>query len=118
MYKIFFALIFISELIIASALVFKIRKFNIYVNRLNDKFSGHKAKIRYLFVDARLEIQKFNSMVSSLILLIKEKREEYLLKAAKTFLVYTSLFMLRGKYKNTLLAYQIGKEIYEGINEA
>ncbi len=118
MYIIFFIVIFIAELIIAAAVIVNICKFNVFVNRLNDKFSGHKAKIRYHFVDMRLELQKINTLILSLILLIKEKKEEYMLKTAKTFLIYTSLFMLRGRYKHTLLAYQIGKEIYEGINEA
>jgi len=49
---------------------------------------------------------------------IVQKREEYLINILKTSLMYGSIFMLKGKYKKSVFAFQLVKEIYEGFKEA
>ncbi len=46
----------------------------------------------------------------------KAQRDAF--RALKTSLIYVSIFLLKGKYKKTVMAYQLLSEIYSGILEA
>ncbi len=118
MFKVFFATFFIAELIIALAVILRIYKLNKYVNSLNDSVLLFQNKIKTGFVETRLFFKEFNESILKLKEFILEKQEEYIIKITKKLLIYSCLLFLRGKCRNTLLAYHIGREIYEGINEA
>jgi hypothetical protein len=118
MIKLFFATFFIAELIIALAVITKIRQFDKCVNSLNALVSDNKHKIRdglkdfkWLLVDC---VNSFNKMKSH----IQRKKEEYLFSAMKTSLIYASIFLLKGKYKKSIIAYQFLSEVYSGFKEA
>lgn len=117
MFKIFFATLFIAEVIIALAVISKIYKFNKLVNSLNEAVLASQSKIRMGFFDLRFMFEEFNRGLSELKDLICRKREEYILNILKKSLVYGSFFFLKGKYKKAVLAYQIVREIYEGCTE-
>jgi len=116
--KIFFVTFFIAELIIALAVIFKIRQLNKAVNKFNKTVTKNKYKIaskiedfRYLCVDINRKIEETKEY-------IRQKRDEYLIKASKTILIYLGIFLLKGKYRKTILGYQLIKEVYAGLCEA
>lgn len=117
MIKLFILTIFIAELIIALAVIIKICKFDIRVNRLNDKLTANKFRVRCVLSDLRISLETFVDTFEKLRRLVRQKQSEYFLKAMETTLVYGSLFFLKGKYKRTILTLQLVKEIYEGIQE-
>jgi len=118
MIKIFFVTFFIAELIIALATIIKIYQFDRCVNDYNKMVSANKNKIRSCFIDFRMIIEEFHSGLTELLEFIRVKREEYSIKVLKTSLIYGCIFLLRGKYKKSVVAYQLIREIYEGIKEA
>lgn len=116
--KIFFATFFIAELIIALTLILKIRQLNKAVNKLNQSVTKNKYKIaakiedfRYLCVDINRKIEETKDY-------LRQKKDEYLIKASKTILIYLGIFFLKGKYRRTILAYQVLKEVYAGLCES
>jgi len=67
--------------------------------------------IRYL-------IKTFVADFNNLKLIIKQKRQTYLINFVKTFVTYLGIFTLKGKYKKAIITYQLAKEVYEGLQEA
>lgn len=116
MFKIFFITFFIAELIIALAVILKIYSFNKYINNLNDKVSASKKDIKYAFMEARVVFKRINRIVLKLKEIIKQKREEYLLRILKTSVIY-GFILLNKKYRRMIFTYQIFKEVYAGIQE-
>ena len=118
MIKFFIATIFIAELIIASSIILNIYRINRQVNNLNDSVFKYKSRIAKDFRCFKFLLKIFKNKIYKFKAIVKRKNEEYLLKIIKTTLIYGSFFALKGKYKKIILAYQIGKEIFEGIQEA
>jgi len=118
MIKIFFVTFFIAELIIALAVIMRILQFDRCVNNLNSLVLTNRNKIRSGFIDFRLSIEEFEKALEEIKNYLAKKREEYLVNILKTSLMYGSIFMLKGKYKKSVFAFQLVKEIYEGIKEA
>lgn len=118
MIKIFFVTFFIAELIIALSVIMKIWQFDRCVNGLSDMVLSNQNKIRSGFIDLRLTIEEFEKALVEIQNYIAKKREEYLLGILKTSLMYSCIFMLKGKYKKSVFAFQLVKEIYEGFKEA
>jgi len=118
MIKLFFLTFFTAELIIAVALVLKIYQFDKCVNKMNNLILANSTNITPLFEDIRTLIQYFSMNLTRVRLLVRQKKDEYFIKIAKTALIYSSIFLLKGKYKKTVFAYQLAKEVYEGIKEA
>ena len=118
MIKIFFITFFIAELIIAFAVILKLYKLDRCVVALNEAVLHYQPKIRFGLIELREIIITFRKNINLCIGLIKRKRQEYVFTALKTSLIYLSIFLLKGKYKKTVFAYQLLSEIYEGIKEA
>lgn len=117
MIKIFFATFFIAELIIALAVITKIRQFDKCVNSLNALICENKGKLRdslkdfkWLLVEC---VNGFNKVKSH----IQHKKEEYLFGILKTLLIYACIFLLKGKYKKSIIAYQFLSEVYSVFKE-
>ena len=117
MIKIFFATFFIAELIIAVAVIIKIRQLDKCVNSLNALVSQNKYKIGEGIRDFKWMLAEFVQGFNQLKSLLKRKREEYFLRVLKTSLIYACIFMLKGKYKKSVMAYQFVSEIYSGFSE-
>lgn len=118
MIKIFIAVVFIAELIITMAIIKKIVVFNTKINVYNDLLLRNKNLIPLLMQDIRIFLTKFNELIARVQEYFRQKKEEYTLKFLKTILIYTGVFLLKGKYKKALLAYQVIMEAYEGFSEA
>lgn len=118
MIKLFFITFFIAELIIAFAVILKLYKLNRCVNSLNEAVLHYQPKIRFSLIDFREAIGKLRENIDFYLNLIQKKRQEYTLRLLKTTLIYLSILLLKGKYKKTVLAYQLISEIYAGIKEA
>lgn len=116
MIKIFIATFFIAELIIAITVISKIYRLNKCINALNEFIVETQPLIGTLFVGIRELFEEFNQNIIKVKELITKKRQEYLLKTIKTSLIYCCIFFLKGKYKKTVLVYQIIREFYEGWN--
>lgn len=114
MIKIFFITFFTAELIIAMAVILRIYQLDKAVNNWNNLILANQNKIKIGFMDLRFLIEEFNNSFVRFKEFIKQKRQEYLLKSLKTGIIYGSIFLLKGKYKKSILAYQVIKEIYEG----
>ena len=117
MFKIFFATFFIAELIIAFAVILKIYRFNKLVNITNKAVLSSQNSIKIIFHDLRFTFEEFNKAIVDFRAFVHKKKEEYIMRMLKTSLVYGSILCLKGKYKKTVMAYQIFKEIYEGVVE-
>lgn len=115
--KLFFATFFIAELIIAFTIIFKIRQLNKAVNKLNQTVSKNKYKIAATIEDFRYLCFDINRKIKETKEYFHQKRNEYLIKASKTILIYLGILFFKGKYRRTILAYQLIKEIYAGIYE-
>ncbi len=118
MIKMFFLTFFVAELIIALALIIKIRSADKFVLKLNKQLSYSKGLILPCFSDIRTYILDISSDINDFKLFVLKKRDEYTLNFAKTLLSYSLIFALKGKYKKTFIAYQLAKEIYEGCLES
>ena len=118
MIKIFFVTFFTAELIIAMAVILRIYKLDKAVNNWNNLILANQNKIKAGFMDFRFLLEEFNNSFIQFKEFIRQKRQEYLLKSLKTSIIYGSIFLLKGKYKKSVLAYQVIKEIYEGFLEA
>lgn len=118
MYKIFFAIFFISELIIATAIVLKLVQLRKCVNSLNDDVLYFQKKIEPFFIDVRLFLEDILHCVNNFKIYIVQKRREYVLKALNNAIVYLVLLLLKGKYKKAVIAYLVGKDICEGLLES
>lgn len=117
MIKLFFLTFFIAELIIATAIILKIHKINKKVNRLNRFFECSKNDIRELFIDARFLLKTFNDSIEQIREYIKQKKQEYILRVTKKLVILFGFLSLSGKYKKIILAYELGKEIYQEFKE-
>lgn len=118
MIKLFFITFFIAELIIVLTVVMKIYHFNKFINALNEMICTNKYKISAIFLDFRSLLEDFSKGILQLKECICQKRTEYSLKILKTSLSYAIFFMLSGKYRKTIIAYQFFKEIYDGVKES
>jgi len=121
MTKLFLILIvafFIAEIIIAVVAIVNICKLNYAVNKLNDLISVNQPSIKFFFMDLRAIFEDFIVSIGNFKQLIKEKKTLYLYNVLKTIIVYIGIFSLKGKYKKTAIAFQVAKEVYEGILEA
>lgn len=117
MYKLFFATFFIAELIIALSIINKLHKTDKCVIALNETVCANKEKIQSSFEDVRMFIATFNKEFAKFKELIRQKRHEYLYTILKTIVMYCGIFLLKGKYKKAVLAYQLATEIYESFIE-
>lgn len=117
MYKLFFATFFIAELIIALAIINKLHKTDKCIIALNETVCANKEEIRSAFEDIRMMVGAFNEHFKRFKELIKQKRHEYLYTILKTIVAYSGIFLLKGKYKKAVLAYQLATEIYESFIE-
>lgn len=115
MIKIFFVTFFTAELIIAISVILKIYQFDKAVNNWNSLILANQNKIKVTFMDFRFLLEEFNNSFNKFKEFIKQKRQEYLFNSLKTSIIYGSIFLLKGKYKKSILAYQVIKEIYEGF---
>lgn len=117
MVKIFFTTFFMAEIIIAASVIIKIYQFDRCVNNWNNLVLTNKEQIGKGFVDVCLSLEDFSNNIGKIKEVIQQKRNEYLANFLKTTAIYCGIFMLRGKYKKAVIAYQLVKEIYEGISE-
>ncbi|MDD3436460.1 MAG: hypothetical protein PHC64_04830 [Candidatus Gastranaerophilales bacterium] len=118
MIKIFFATFFLAELVIASAVILNIYRFNRQVNNWNRIVLASQNNLKTGLADFRLSLVRFNKDFLIIKQFIEQKRQEYLLRILKTGIVYSCIIFLKGRYKKSLLAYQLIREVYEGIKEA
>lgn len=121
MVKLFFITFFIAELIIAFSIIFKLYQWDKSVNRLNHLIAKNKIRIKFLFTDIRFVIEEFNKNFINLRILIKDRQQKYIMWVLKNTLIYSSVFLLRGKwrkYRKIILSYQIIKEFLEGFISA
>ena len=118
MVKIFFITFFIAELVIALAVILNIFKFNKAVNNWNNWLLANKDTLCSGLVGFRLIFTHFTKDLNKFKQLVARKRQEYLINILKTSLIYFGIFTLKGKYKKAILAYQVTKEIYEGLFES
>lgn len=117
MIKLFFLTFFMAELIIASAIILKIHKINRKVNRLNQFFEGSKNDIIELFVDVRFLLKTFNDGVEQIRQYVQQKKQEYIIRITKKMVIFFGFLSLNNKYKKIILAYELGKEIYQEFKE-
>ena len=117
MIKLFFATFFLAELIIFIAVILRIYQFDKYVNKYNRMVLGSQEAIGSGLVSLRLLLSDFSNDLIRIKKFIQDKRQEYSIKFLKTAIIYGIIFILKGKYKKTVLAYQLGREIYEGFFE-
>lgn len=118
MLKLFFIIFFIAELIITLSLIFKIHSIDKSVNKLNNSIEKNKIKILFLFKDIRYVIEEFNSEFIKFRKILVQKQQKYLMMVLKNTAIFSSLFLLRGKwkkYRRIFLSYQLLKEFYEGF---
>lgn len=118
MFKFLFTIVFLSELIIAITAIVWIYRFNKQVNIWNNIVVLNKKQIQSSIIDFRLFLKLFADNLFKITELIKYKRKYYLTSILKTTFVYYGIFTLKGKYKKAVLAYQLVKEVYEGICDA
>lgn len=118
MIKMFFITFFLAELVIAVAIIARILQVDKYVNALDKKLTANQNKLRFGFIDLRVVFEDFAEGVGELKDAIQRKREEYLFSFLKTSFVYGSLLFLKGNFRKAILTYQLGKEIYEGLQES
>ncbi len=118
MIKLFFIIFFIAELIIAFSFILKIWQFDCVVNRLNNKILSRKSKLKWGIATFRTIIKSLGHDVILFKHAFKKKRQIYLMNFSKNIVSYILIFVLKGKYKKAIMAYQLGKEIVEGIIES
>ena len=118
MFKIFFIIIFIAELIIAVALIRKIWVFDKQVRAINDFLCVCKPDIESLLSSIRVLVAELFENIQEAKELIRQKKQEYIIKTVKNVIAYAAILFLRGKYKKPIIAYQFLSEIYEIIEEA
>lgn len=118
MIKTFFATFFIAELIIAFAVIAKIWKIDRYVNSLNSLVVSNKLDICLAIKDFKWILVGFVYDFNKLKNWFRQRREEYMLRVAKTSLIYALIFILKGKYKKSVMVYQFVSEVYSGLIEA
>lgn len=118
MIKLFFAIFFIAELIIAFAIIIRLYKLDRCVNSLNAKILSNRHKILFGMMEIREALERFVECFDRFRNIIRKKRREYTFRFIKTFVIYMSILLLKGKYKKTMFAYQLFTEIYAGITEA
>ncbi len=117
MIKIYFITFFISELIIAFAIIIKILQLDKRVNELNAIILANQDKIKSIFTTSRLFFENFVDHYEKLRAALIQKRTEYIINFVKTALVYFGLVFSKGKYRNAILAYQLIREVYCELNE-
>lgn len=117
MIKIFFIIVFISELIISLSITIKLLQWDKKVNKLNKMVLNNQNLIQNLFIDFRGILGGFTCEFTNLKQILAQKKQEYLFNFIKTSFVYSFILFSKGKVKHMILAYQLGKEIYEGLLE-
>lgn len=118
MIKLFFAIIFLAELIIAWAVISYILRLDRFAVEFNEKLKLKACYFKPFFNDLRLAFIELNNGVIQLKSLVEKKREEYFINFVKNLLTYSLIFLLRGRYKKAFVSYLVAKEIYDGCLEA
>jgi len=79
--------------------------------------SVNKSSIQCIFMDFRSLMEDLATSIIGFKEIIRQKRNLYVTSFLKTAVIYLGIFSLKGKYKKTVLSFQLAKEIYEGISE-
>ncbi len=104
---VFIATILIAELIIATTLIYHIKELDKKVCDLCDKVVSTKP-ILHSGLNAFNEVSsKLVKTVENMINFVKAKREQYIISATKSLLIYFLLFMLKGKSRKYVSAIQL-----------
>ncbi len=117
MIKLFFITFFIAELIIVTAIIIKIYKFNKQVVRLNKKILRIKENVKDIFIITREVLGFFNESIDKIKKYIKQKKDEYLIILSKKILLIIGFLSLKGKYKKMYFVYEFGKDIYRELKQ-
>lgn len=118
MFKIFFTVFFMAELVIAVSIIIKICEYNRRIKNWNNSLLENKYQIKNGMVNLCVFLRDFSDNIFKIKKALKLKRNEYLINFLKTIVAYFGIFILPGKYKKAILTYQLVKEIYEGVLEA
>lgn len=118
MIQVLITIVFVAELIIASAIILNIYKLDTKVLAFSVAVEKYRLNVKNDLRYFRFIMRVTRNRMKKIKIAVKHKQEEYTLKVLKTMLIYISLFTLKGKYKKVLLGYQFGKEIIEAIQEA
>jgi hypothetical protein len=113
-----FIAFFIAEIFIAVSIIVNIYKFDKTVNKWNNSILMNKSSLQCLFMDFRSLMEDLAVSIIGFKELIRQKRKYYVTSFLKTAVIYLGIFSLKGKYKKTVLAFQLAKEIYEGIADS
>lgn len=115
----FIATIFIAELIIALTIVFYIIKADKFVLEYDNKLLNVRPKIQIGLLTVREFTLMLAEKTSSLFDFARKKRNEYILGAVKTVLIYLMLFLFKGKCKRAAALCQgivLAKDFWESVS--
>jgi len=79
--------------------------------------TANKYKIKVAMSDIRVVVEDFNKFLDNFKLILRRKQQEYIIKLSKNVIVYLSFFLLKGRYKKTVIVYQFLSEVCDGLNE-
>lgn len=116
LYLIYTAIIF--EIIFAIAVIIAIVKFDRNLNIINEYLLENRHSIREVCQKIRKEADIIFEAIKGFGEKMKQKRNSFLLKLLKKFLITTSLHLFLKKYKKQLIYAQLAIIAYETIQNS
>lgn len=113
----FIAIIFIAELIIAFSLIYFIVKADKKVCLLTDTVIQSRGDIKSVLNNINTVIKGLKDKINAAIHFLVKKKQDYTMNIIKNILLYSLLFILKGKYKKAASICNIivmAKDWYDG----
>lgn len=113
----FTTLIFIAELVIATALIVSIVKASRRVNSLNLKLMKSQYKVVIAINRIKSFVKYFSKFAEDIEKSLVKKQKMLVINTLKN-IIFSTLFLILGKkYKKTVLAVQLGLVFYDGLRQ-
>ena len=115
MFVLFFVIVFIAELIVASKLIQIIRNLDEKVCAVNEQITLANPQIKKGFLTTRLEINKILLSLTQIQIKLKKKQEKYKLVLLKNILTGICFLLLNYNAKRAMTAVELALSLKDFI---
>ena len=107
MFVLFFVIVFIAELIVASKIVQIIKKADAKICTVNEQILSARPQIKKGITSVRIEINKILLSITQIQIKLKKKKEEYKIVLLKNVLTWICFLLLNYNVKRALTTVEL-----------
>ena len=116
MFVLFFVIVFIAELIVASKIIQIIKKADAKVCTVNEQILSARPQIKKGITSVRIEINKIHLSITQIQIKLKKKKEEYKIVLLKNILTGICFLLLNYNAKRALTTVELALSLKDFIS--